>query len=102
MKRQWVALPVLLAASGSGAPAYAADGGLIAAAPALAPPVAGFTIAEVRPYPSLAWTVLQLVPSPEVAVGRADHDKTRATFGLRWQLTPLVWSWGTNRRISPW
>ena len=31
------------------------------------------------------------------AVGRGE-----AAFGLRWQVTPLLWSWGTNRHASRW
>src|SRR4051794_775501 len=69
-----------------------------------------YTWADPLPYPSLAWLVTQLVPSPELAVGRVKHidgagaesDVTTTAFGLRWQLTPLVWSWGVNRRISRW
>ena len=48
--------------------------------------------------------MLQFLPSPEVAVGRV-HDpnaSTEAAFGMRWQVTPLLWSWGTNRRVSRW
>ncbi len=63
----------------------------------LAPPDRSYTYASPQPYPSAAWFILQLIPSPEVAVGRAE-----AAFGLRWQVTPLLWSWGTNRRVSRW
>jgi hypothetical protein len=67
----------------------------------LAPPDRSYTYLEPQMYPSLAWFLVQLVPSPEVAVGRV-HDTTETAFGVRWQLTPLVWSWGTNRRVSRW
>lgn len=79
----------------------------------LAPPDATYSYAEPQLYPTLPWTMLQFLPSPEVAVGRArgadasggrdaSDAKTEASFGLRWQITPVVWSWGTNRRISRW
>ena len=43
------------------------------------------------------WFLAQLVPSPEVAYGEA-----AARFGLRWQVTPLLYSFGTNRRVRRW
>jgi hypothetical protein len=43
------------------------------------------------------WAALQLIPSPEVV--RWD-GATR--FGARWQLTPLLYSFGINRKLSPW
>ncbi len=56
------------------------------------------TYAPDRPFPSptLPWLAFQLVPSPELAAGEGAH------FGLRWQLTPVLYSWGLNRRLSPW
>lgn len=48
--------------------------------------------------PTLAWLLTQLVPSPELAGGR--HAGPR--FGLRWQVTPLLYSWGIHRGLSPW
>lgn len=48
--------------------------------------------ADRHPPPSLAWILTQAVPSPEVAFG-AD----RRPFGLRWQLTPFLYSWGIHR-----
>lgn len=65
---------------------------------------------QAIPYPTLAWAVLQLVPSPELAVGRqrrigptgeVDESPTTA-FGLRWQATPLLWSFGVHRSQSRW
>ena len=49
----------------------------------------------IRPTP--LWLVAQLAPSPEIAYG-----ESVARLGLRWQLTPLLYSFGTNRRLSPW
>jgi hypothetical protein len=52
--------------------------------------------AHPRPYPTLPWIGTQLLPSPELAAGNG------ARFGLSWQLTPLSYSWGLNRRLAPW
>jgi hypothetical protein len=67
----------------------------------LTPPEQGYTYAEPQLYPSLPWLLTQLLPSTEVAVGRV-HDETKAAFGVRWQVSPVVWSWGMNRRVSRW
>lgn len=56
--------------------------------------------AEVTPpgiHPTLAWTALQLVPSPEWM-----GDGSRGYAGMRWQVTPLLYSFGINRKLSPW
>jgi hypothetical protein len=76
----------------------------------LTPPDAGYTYSNPQYYPSLAWILTQLAPSPEVGGGRVhrtdvdgvQQNTTQLAFGLRWQLTPIVWSWGTNRRITRW
>jgi hypothetical protein len=52
---------------------------------------------EPHVQPTLVWLATQLVPSPEIAVGDG-----HAHFGLRWQVTPFLYSWGINRRLSPW
>ncbi|MBX3211375.1 MAG: hypothetical protein KF850_05030 [Labilithrix sp.] len=62
------------------------------------------------PRPTLAWAAFQLVPSPEIAVGRQRHvgpageveAGPRAAFGLRWQLTPVLWSFGVHPSQSRW
>ena len=51
------------------------------------------------PLPDAGWAVTQLVPSPEVAIGGRESG---AHFGMRWQITPLLYSFGVNRRVSPW
>ncbi|MGC4079430.1 MAG: hypothetical protein QM702_20800 [Rubrivivax sp.] len=59
-------------------------------------------------YPSFAWIATQLVPSPEVAWGRLKRieadgtakEELESAFGLRWQLTPVAWSWGTHRSLN--
>ena len=53
---------------------------------------------EPNVHPTWPWVVTQLVPSPELAGGR--HAGPR--FGLRWQVTPLLYSWGVHRGLSPW
>ena len=40
---------------------------------------------------------MQLVPSPELVV---QDDET--AFGARWQLTPVLYSFGIHRSQSPW
>ena len=46
---------------------------------------------------TVPWIATQLVPSPELAYGGGS-----ARFGLRWQVTPLLFSWGIHRGLSPW
>lgn len=43
------------------------------------------------------WLLTQFVPSPEIVSG---DGVTR--FGMRWQVTPVLYSFGVNRRVSPW
>lgn len=52
---------------------------------------------DPRPHPTLPWALAQLIPSPELGFGA--HD---AHFGLRWQLTPVLYSFGMYRKLSPW
>ena len=52
---------------------------------------------DPHPPPTLAWMLTQLVPSPELGFGAP-----RAAFGVRWQLTPILYSWGMYRKLSPW
>jgi hypothetical protein len=48
-------------------------------------------------HPTLVWAALQLVPSPEwMGDGAGSHA------GMRWQVTPLLYSFGINRKLSPW
>jgi hypothetical protein len=46
---------------------------------------------------SLEWAVWQLVPSPQLGVG-----EDGALFGLRWQVTPLLYSFATDARLTRW
>lgn len=48
-------------------------------------------------HPTLVWTVLQLVPSPEWVSGGA-----HGYYGMRWQVTPILYSFGINHKLSPW
>jgi hypothetical protein len=46
---------------------------------------------------TVPWLATQLIPSPELAVGDGV-----GRFGMRWQVTPLLYSWGIHRGLSPW
>lgn len=75
---------------------------LAAAVPALPSPArAADTPAPPPTEPganaTLLWAVLQLVPSPEVLEWNG-----AARFAARWQLTPILYSFGINRKLSPW
>ena len=48
--------------------------------------------ADRHPTPSIPWVLTQAIPSPQVAFGAGD-----AIFGLRWQVTPFLYSWGIHR-----
>jgi hypothetical protein len=71
--------------------------------PRLEAPAMPYRYQQQYPFITPAWFLTQLLPSPEVAIGEdADTNETKAAFGLRWQLTPALWSWGVHRRISGW
>lgn len=53
---------------------------------------------EPNIHPTLLWLATQFVPSPQWAA--VAHDGSR--FGMRWQVTPLLFSFGINRKLSPW
>ena len=61
------------------------------------PAPASADVLQPRPDPSVAWLLAQLLPSPEIAAGSQG-----AAWGLRWQLTPIAYSWGVYRKITPW
>lgn len=56
------------------------------------------SITEPGIHPTPLWAAAQLVPSLQWHF--PENDETR--FGLRWQVTPLLYSFGINKRISPW
>jgi hypothetical protein len=45
---------------------------------------------------AVIWFATQLIPSPELAV-----DRQGPRFGLRWQVTPLLYSFGIHRGAAP-
>ena len=49
------------------------------------------------PTPTLVWTAAQIIPSLGVQVIRGD-----AYFSMRWQVTPLLYSFGVRREVNPW
>jgi hypothetical protein len=46
---------------------------------------------------NLIWVLFQLVPSSDVVVWNG-----AVRYGARWQVTPLLYSFGGNRKLSPW
>jgi len=70
------------------------------------PPPQAYTYHEPFQYPTAWWLATQLLPSPELVVGRqrsidpfGNVDRSvRTAFGVRWQLTPLLWSFGVHRQ----
>lgn len=70
--------------------------------PGFAEPDRSYTFEEPARYPSAGWVLTQLLPSPELAFGEDASGASRTAFGMRWQLTPVLWSWGVNRRVSRW
>jgi hypothetical protein len=54
-------------------------------------------VREPSPRASLEWALWQLVPSPALGVGDSG-----AVFGLRWQVTPVLYSFATDPRLSRW
>jgi hypothetical protein len=47
--------------------------------------------------PTLLWAAAQLLPSPQWRLANGVVHG-----GVRWQITPLLYSFGVNRRLSPW
>jgi hypothetical protein len=62
-------------------------------------PAPEITYAPTEPAlsPGWAWLAGELVPSPALAFG-----DLAPSFGLRWQVTPVLWSFGVHRATSPW
>lgn len=57
-----------------------------------------FDVTEPKIYPSSLWISSQLIPSPELISIKDDGLR----LGLRWQVTPLLYSFGINRKLNPW
>lgn len=56
-----------------------------------------YEAASPTPRPTWVWLGTQLLPSPEMALtGRAISP------GARWQVTPLLYSFGLHRSVSRW
>lgn len=47
-----------------------------------------------HPIPTIPWMVTQLLPSPEIT--------SSGSAGMRWQITPVLYSFGMYRKLSPW
>jgi len=47
---------------------------------------------------TLEWLLLQAVPSPQWVT----TENNSLNFGMRWQITPLLYSFGINKKLSPW
>jgi hypothetical protein len=56
------------------------------------------TATEPGIKPALLWTAAQLIPSPQWITNSTDGTR----FGLRWQVTPILYSFGINKRLNPW
>ena len=56
------------------------------------------TVTEPGIHPTFKWSILQLIPSPQWS----NFSGSGAQFGARWQVTPLLYSWGINKKLSPW
>lgn len=65
--------------------------------PADTVPVSPGTATEPDVHVTTSWLLAQLVPSPGVAFGAAAPH-----LRLAWQVSPLLYSFGIDRRLSPW
>lgn len=83
-------------------PARADDHEPVTRPPRFDPPDQPYRYQQPYPFITGAWFLTQLVPSPEVAFGANALGEAKSAFGLRWQLTPALWSWGIHRRLSGW
>ena len=60
--------------------------------------LAGGARADQVPTPTLAWALVQLVPSP----GFVTEVSGDVAFTMRWQVTPLLYSFGVRPEVTPW
>lgn len=70
----------------------------IALVTGLAVMVRAFAHADSLPAPSVDWAIFQLLPSPGLVVTKADG----AAFAMRWELAPVLWSFGVRPEVTPW
>lgn len=59
--------------------------------------LAGESEAAPLPQPTAVWLGTQLLPSPQLVWAEG-----AARFGLRWQVTPLLYAFGQHPGLSPW
>ncbi len=87
-------------------------------------------VTQPSPRPTLSWLLAQLLPSPGMWIGPAhsvevarvrdlpagqplppdvqagqrffEHRGGVPRLTLAWQVTPIAYSWGVNRRVNPW
>jgi hypothetical protein len=52
---------------------------------------------DKHPPPTWSWALVQAVPHVQLLAGT-----NGPRFGVGWQVSPLVWSFGMHRRLSPW
>jgi hypothetical protein len=57
----------------------------------------GVAEAAPLPQPTAVWLGTQLLPSPQMV-----WTSGAARFGVRWQLTPLLYAFGQHPGLSPW
>ena len=55
------------------------------------------TVRDIHPRLRLPWLILQALPSPGMAIGERGVHGT-----MSWQVTPLLYSWAMDKRLSPW
>jgi len=60
---------------------------------------AGHAAADDIPTPSLDWAIFQILPSPGLTVATAGGD---VAYTMRWQLTPILYSFGVRSEVTPW
>jgi hypothetical protein len=57
-----------------------------------------FKVTEPDVRPTSLWISSQFIPSPQFI----SVNDVGLKFGLRWQVTPLLYSFGINKKLSPW
>ncbi len=64
----------------------------------LAAPAPAEAQRELSPVrPTGVWAGFQLLPAADLVI-----DEGRLRGGLHWQVTPVLYSWSRDRRVSPW
>ena len=60
-------------------------------------PAQDSTLVKPAIHPTWLWAAAQLVPSPQLVT-----SDPGLRFGMRWQVTPVLYAFGLNRRVTPW